>query len=1330
MKPTQLLPTIIAALFAVACARVTEPPSDAPAYERADGLSNQFVYCFAEDTTGQIWIGTFRGLNRYNSREYFRYFEGDDSLSLPSDQVRDLLVAHDGTLYVATVGGLCRRTDRDGFRRVRLPGRQTVFDMAQTADSTIYLNSSGHLLAYRAAADSAETVLDDICPGSTYHISMHVDDNDRLWIVGENSVRLFDRERHALADSIPTGQAATGSFLTDGHRIWLTGTRLRLFDTRRGGFADLPPAMASHPVLGNAAVEFVHPYAGGLLVQTSADGMFFCDSTDNKVTGQYETGFPVDIPDFRIKTVFSDSRDNLWFGGHDQGVAVHYHYTERFNRNKYVSNALAGKSVVSAAVDRDNNLWMATRHDGVYVFDNSARDLRHFPFGMLSAERNIYDETIKNVFVDSAGNIWLALTSGEVLRCSYRGGDLDIDRRYRVWGAMSICEDSRGTIWLGTGTPYVSYLRPGDDGFTPLQVFDPGFCFIPGLIQYDDDHMLAAAFGRAPRLIDVNTLEVSPLPQGTHSLQEALKTRVFIPTDLCRDADGTLWIGTVASGLLRYTPADSSFTAVPGAACADISAIRRDADGHLWVSTLYGLSRFSPQDGGFEHFFGQDGTGGNQFYDRSAATDSAGLVYFGGTHGITSLDPREMSRRVSAPMLFQELMVHNKAVRPGTGIIDRDLSLAPDVHLDYRSNSFGISFVAVDYCRNPRIAYRYMLEGVDNGWVEAGGTHEAYYANLPPGGYVFRAAITGDADSAISLRITVAAPWWRSWWAICVYILIAAAITGTIISALRKLRRQRLAVRKARLEKERERHINDMNMRFFANISHEFRTPLTMISGPIRQLADTPGLSGETRHLLSIANNNVTRMLSLVNQLLDFNRLENDTLPLEVERIDIAELLRRFTDIFANHAVTKHIAFTADGMEDNCFATADADKIIKIYGNLLSNALKFTPRGGSVAVSLDTVRDDDAGGNALKISVRNTGRRIPADKLEKIFERYYRLECSATDASGNCGTGIGLYYARALAKLHHGRLFAVDNPAFEGAEFVLIIPTDDEVYAADVHRDTRSGLQQSFTFSQEADKAADEDNAEDNDKATVLVVDDDIQVAEYLKALLSPTYRVVTRFDADSALQWLESDIPALIVSDVVMPGKDGYELCRTIKNDLRFSHIPVVLLTAKVTAEDQVAGLDAEADAYLTKPFEPSVLTSQIRSLLRNRERARRIINEVTTVDDVDKDIISPRDSHFLDELYSFMEQELGNSEVDVNEVARHMGMSRTKFYYKVKGLTGEPPSVFFKTYKLNRAAELIREHRFTLSEIADMTGFSSLSHFSRSFKRRFGTSPSDYRE
>ncbi|MDE6098506.1 MAG: response regulator [Muribaculaceae bacterium] len=1316
-------------LLAASCRSTADGPDNTAGPVRADVISNQFVYSFAEDADGQIWIGTFRGLNRYNSRDFFQYFAACDSSSISDNQIRSLLVASDSTLYIGTVKGLVRYTDRDNFETVDLGGRYMLADMIEMADSSLIMRANSMLMQYRPGDCKATKLLDDMCPGAYFFMRIHRDAENRLWIVGENAIRRYDFASNSLRDSIPAGMNVRNSFYVADNELWLTGDRLRRFDTRTASFTALPRAIAEHPVLSDAAMEIVHPYGkDGLLLLTSNDGMFFYDSCADTVMSQYDSGFPINVPDFKIKTMFTDSNGNIWFGGHDQGIDVHYHYTDRFNHNKAASTAVRNKSVVSTSVDKQGNLWMATRNDGIFILRDADSEALHIGIEQLTKGKVGYDEYIKTIFVDSGGFVWITLTNGEILKCTFDSGRFGIADRYEVWGAMSIAEDANGTIWLGTGSHFVAYLPKDAGEFRPLQVFHPEFTFIPDIVPYDDRHMLVAAFNKPLSLIDIDTREVSILPISGDSFENSLRHNVFIPTDVITDKNGDLWIGTVANGMLHYDSSDSTVRAINDFNGQDISAIRYGNDSCLWVSTLNGLIRYCPDSSSFEQFYARDGIGGNQFYDRSSASDSAGNLYFGGTHGITSFAPKNVSKQIYAPLMFQNLIVHNRAVRPGSGIIDRDLKYSPVVHLDHDNNSFGISFVAVDFCKNPRVTYRYMLEGVDERWIESSSSREAYYANVPSGTYMFHVGIVGDENSYISLKVIVDGPWWTSWWAIAVYCILFAAISGILVMAAMRIRTERAAVRRARREKEREKHINDMNMRFFANISHEFRTPLTMIAGPVKQLCSDASLSEHNRHLMSIAKINVNRMLNLINQLLDFNKLDNGLLPLEVERIDIAALLRQIIEIFSLNAGNKELKFETSGIEENCFVTADADKLAKIINNLLSNALKFTPPGGTINVGLDTVHDSRCG-DCIKIFVRNSGFRIPYDKLEKIFERYYQLDNCRQSGSYNCGSGIGLYYARALASLHHGRLFAVDTPDFEGAEFVLLLPADSSIYAADRHRESPSQLD---AFPLAADTGAVSPTEVGNDdKSTlplVLVVDDDIQVAEYLRTLLSANYRVVSRFDADSALSWLADNVPSLIISDVVMPGKDGYDLCRTVKHDIRFSHIPVILLTAKATVENQVEGLQAEADAYLTKPFDPSLLLSQIGSMLSNRMKAMRMINAGTTVTDVEPDIISPKDSAFLQELYGLMEKELSNSELDVNEISRLIRMSRTKFYYKVKGLTGEPPSVFFKTYKLNRAAELIREHRYTLSEISDLTGFSSLSHFSRSFKKHFGVAPTNY--
>ena len=480
-------------------------------------------------------------------------------------------------------------------------------------------------------------------------------------------------------------------------------------------------------------------------------------------------------------------------------------------------------------------------------------------------------------------------------------------------------------------------------------------------------------------------------------------------------------------------------------------------------------------------------------------------------------------------------------------------------------------------------------------------------------------------------------------------------------------------------------------------------------------------------------------MLRLVNQLLDFNKLENDTLKLQVKPIDLITQLRNLTDIFRVTANEKGVTFRTYGLEDSLTIWADEDKLDKICFNLLSNAMKFTQAGGKVEFGLDVISreealklfdlgDKDVDSRYMKIVVKDNGPGIPENQLERIFDRYYQLENQMRGVY-NWGTGIGLYFAKTLARMHHGYLKAGNRDEGRGAAFTLLLPISESSYAdsekvqLEAQDDNCPYIVSSVTYTDLPSSIM-----SDEGRKKVLLVDDDADVIHYMKELLAPYYDVQSRFDADSAYTLMKEEAVDIVISDIVMPGKTGYELCRQIKDNIQISHIPVILLTAKATVEDQVQGLGCGADAYVTKPFEPQYLLALVQSQLSNRERIRSILAESTAVESLEDNALSPQDNTFMRELYQLMEDELSNSELDIAKMTEMLHISRTKFYYKVKGLTGENPSVFFKKYKLNRATQLLKERKYNISEIADMTGFSTLSHFSTSFKKQFGVSPSEY--
>lgn len=656
------------------------------------------------------------------------------------------------------------------------------------------------------------------------------------------------------------------------------------------------------------------------------------------------------------------------------------------------------------------------------------------------------------------------------------------------------------------------------------------------------------------------------------------------------------------------------------------------------------------------------------------------------------------------------------------------LSYNPDINLKYDQNGFSISFAALDYSESERLHHYYKLDGFDQYWINAHNNKEAYYANLPAGTYTFRVRITQNDQSTIvgenAIRVIVHPAPWATWWAYTFYLIAGITILAFFIRAMWRIRAEKQAVLRAEQAKAQEQFINKMNMSFFANISHEFRTPLTMISGPISLLYSSSDITGENKNLLRIVQRSVNRMLRLVNQMLDFNKLENDTLKLKVRPTEIVVFLKELTDIFRVNAESKSITMITNGLEGSFIAWIDEDKIDKIFTNLMSNALKYTPAGGRINVNFDIVSGEDAV-QAVKIEVINTGQ-IPDDKLEKIFERYYQI----SDEHGgiyNWGTGIGLYYARSLARLHHGSLTASNLKDDNKVMFTLIVPVGQSAYSEAERSHEQVNQLEAFPL-EENPLPVKPDPDLDKEKKTIMVVDDDSEVAYYLELLLGSDYQVVCRFNAESALEAITESVPDLILSDVVMPGKDGYWLCREIKESLQLCHIPVILVTAKTTIENQVEGLNVGVDAYVTKPFEPHYLMALIKSLLNNREKTRSLLSRSTQTDKMDENVLSPQDNMFMTELYHLMESELSNPELDVTRMTQLLKISRTKFYYKVKGLTGENPSVFFKTYKLNRAVELLKEGKYTISEIADMTGFNTLSHFSKSFKQQFGIPPSEY--
>lgn len=1276
-------------------------------------LSNQHVTAIAEDSTGYIWIGTERGLNRYDGSEYCQYFHNPaDTTSLSSNFVSCLFVDSHRRLWVGGDGGVCVLTPQGAFHSIHSTQRYSnIHQIWETKDGRILVNAIAQLYVYDPKGDSLKLAIDTFDPAHAYVNHCFADARGDFWSVVNDNVRLFDGTTFRLKRDIATRMKPHYAYLCQNGELWIVeGKRLLVIDTRKGRI------IPSDSINVNKDGTITTMCSSGNHTEFlyGDQGLAIYDRTANRLTRYGEAGFPFEVPDDDISHLFIDSHHNIWIGFQSQGIAVRSNEEERFNADRYLSNRLWQRSVVSLTHGTeagDDIIYLMTNRNELLRYDTRTQHLSTIDTrGVL--RKPLPDEVEPSILVDRNCRLWVA-TVEKVMVGQVVAGRYVVQHTFDEIKGRTACiaQGPSGRIYVGTGAKAFYQLNPGEKLFREVKLPVEGYIFPFKILERRNGDMVLGLALRNPLYLSQKTGRISTIPIAPDGNFRSLVTA------LMEDRNGIVWIGIRGQGVMRYNAQTQALSKVESLSCDEVCDIVEDNTGKVWISTLNGLNKYDDKTQTLVNYYATDGIGGNQFNQRAAIKLCDGRLIFGATHGVTIFNPAFKLEPSQAPLVFDNLSIDNHIVRASKGApIDRTLSLQPKVKLNYRQHSFTVSFSSLNYKQHSEVHYFYKLEGYNRDWVDIRGAHEVYFASIPSGHYTLMVKAASDSQSAddasASLDVSIATAPWASWWAWLIYIAIAVAFVYY------------LARNRLRALQERQRQS------FFANISHEFRTPLTMIAAPATQLADDEALTDHERRLASTIRLNAQRMLRLVNQLLDFNRLENDALRLQVSNCDVKALIRQAIDLFRSGIHDKDITLRLSGLDGELLMPVDADKIDKVMTNLLSNALKYTPRNGEIICAL---RSED---NKLTVTVSNTGSHIPDDKLGKIFEKYYQV-----GKPRNYGTGIGLYFSHRLMQLHHGEIHCQNTP--DGVCFTFSLPLND-IYSEDEHakepvtdQAKAYPLEPSARSSKQSDSDSDAASSakaplpsEETSNLNVFVVDDDPGIVNYLKLLLSPYYTVRYAYDAESALSDIGGVMPDLILSDVAMPGKDGYWLCQQVKDDLSTCHIPVVLVTAKTTKQDQLAGLGIGADAYITKPFDPDYLIALIKSQLDNRRRLQHTLSEKTNTKEVSDNQLNPQDKKFMDDLYALMERELANDELNINAITRELLISRSKLYYKIKGLTGMAPNAFFKSYKLNRAAELLKEGSHNVSEVAFMTGFSSLTVFSRNFKAHFGMTPTEYQK
>lgn len=1284
-------------------------------------LSNQMVYSITQDTDGHIWLGTFRGLNRYDAHTYTQYYSFDNDKGLNDNHITDLFTDSRGRLWIATVDGACFYGDDDSFTRLQMTSpNRNITGIFESAEGRIFMYSNSELLV----CDESGTALESAIPADSFpaFANFFPGTDNTIWGIIGNKIIGYDANTVSkLGEYTSPGTIICSAMAADGN-LWLcTPGGFCIFNTISRQFREVPDALNRSGRFNPSGVYRVFIIGSSHLLFCTRDRNIYLYYIDQeRLVHQDDKSFPFEMPHLNnITCIFRDQAHNIWFGTEDNGYFMAKRNNGIFTVNRKMQAAFSGEQISSVITSLDGSVILgATKNSGIISYN------------CIEEKKTVYEDiNYERLFCDSRGDIWAMHTMrNSVSRYSLKDGRLRLEQQLDIPYIMTMTEDSDGNIWMGGGGEYLYRYNHSDGKLNAVRAYsDNVFTFIPGIEALTDSTLLVSGFYRRPVILNTSNGKSSEPEGAGEDFSRCIRRSVMIPTDIYKDSGGKVWLGTIANGLLCYNPETGKTISVEGGPCSDITAIEENEFGDLWISSLYGIGRLDSGSGKFTNFYfnNDNAMSGDQYYERSSCKMPDGTIIFGGTHGITCINSRAMRESISLPLVFEDIKVHNDIIRPGEDSpISTSLCSRPDVTLTHEENSFSIRYSLLDYAGAGRNHFYYWLEGYEDSWHDAESSTEAFYTGVGAGRYVLHVKCEDDSGSVLPveecLNIRVRPAPWATLWAVLGYCLVVLSILSVFYNYRRQIKKARLEHERAEQEKEQEKQLNKMHMDFFANVAHEFRTPLTTLTGPLSLLSSNESLDAGQKKLLGVIRKSSDRMMGLVNQFLDFNKLENDTLKLAVSNHNLTEDLRKCAEIFEVTAKIKKISITTEGLDDDYYMVYDQDKLDKIISNLLSNAVKYTESGGMIRIGFYL----DEGGSKARIFVADNGIGVPDELKEKIFERFYRGHSGVI-----LGTGIGLCYAKALATVHHGSIVCTDNDQSEnskGTVFTVTLPAEPSSYGPEEYASDVSQSQQ-YPIEGHVDES---EPSEELHGAKVLVVDDDPDICNYLKILLrAEDYIVKTCFDADSAFSCIKEWEPDIVLCDVSMPGKDGYALCQAVREDISVSHLPFILVSARTSGEDQATGLERGADAYITKPFDPKYLLAVIKAQFTVRQRIQQSLNKATDSQSVqEEDTLSLQDKAFLKELYGVMEEHITDMELDINYFAAALRISRTKLYYKVKGLTGQSPAAFFKNFKLNKAAEMICEGRYNFSEISDRMGFASLSHFSSSFKKHFGVSPSEY--
>jgi len=1304
------------------------------------GLSNNAVTSIYQDHNGLMWFGTYDGLNRYDGYNFTIYRnEFNDTNSLANNRIACITEDRHQRLWIGTRGGFSIYNRSNGrFSGLRylpyksakekritvsvnavLPGKGEIIFIGTNGEGLLIDRSKGPasqaplkmgqalitqyevtsvatdaaqhtwlfvrgvgLCSYDDQSGTVKVVNDSIRNG----IALQADQQGRLWLGADEGLYKYDIAANTFTSVLTTHSKRIVHLLIDRQQtLWIAsdGEGVFTMPLSTGQITRLASPQNKELLTSTAVFSIFEDHEGRKWIGTLRGGVNILDP--GKAGFASVTHDPLNpnslINDFTL-SLCEDADHNIWIGTDGGGLSIWNRQQNRFTNYKNLSgnaHSLCSDFVTCIIKDFQQDIWITTWGTGIYRYNKAAGSFEHY--ACMNPVNGREDKNTWILYEDAEKTLWAGVCTGGPLyrlnRSAHRFEAFDS----RLTNILSMAEDSKGTLWAGD---YTSLIKV-DKATKRHIIFNIGY-----------------------------------------------PVRVFH-----EDKAGNCWIGTEGGGLFlfnRGTGAYTRYTKANGLSNNSILQILEDKSGNLWISTFYGISKFNPQKRTFSNYSQSDGLLCNQFNYNAALALPSGEFIFGGIRGLNIFYPDSLPFLPSIPkVLLTGLKVDNVPIEQA----EKYVTKRADEHIralriPYNKAVLAFDFVAPEYSAPDKIDYAYYMEGWDKGWNYVGKTRTANYTRLHEGDYTFRVKTTNSAGSwnkqEYALQITILPPWYRSWWA---YLLYTALIAGLAYTYLRyKAERTKLAfdIQLARLETEKEKELNEKKLAFFTNISHEFRTPLTLIINPVKELLNDGDQSGGKG--LEVVYRNARRLLSLVDQLLLFRKADSETDRLKITRLNFHSLCKEVYLCFSQQAKARQINYTFSCDNQQLEVYADREKIEIVLFNLLSNALKYTPENGTVSF---TVGETEA---HINVTITDTGCGISEDAGQRLFQKFYQAKEKHTP--GKAGFGIGLYLSKHFMERHHGEL-SYTSTAGQGTSFTVQLQkgthhfegqyifeemTADPALLEELMGNISSELSPPYSTAEKEQKPIGDIVS---GKRSILVVDDNAEIRGYLRQLFQEKFLFHEADNGEDGLRIAREHYPDIIISDVLMKGISGVELCNTLKQDPSLNHIPVILLTGNPSQEIKLRGIECGADDYIVKPFEQELLLARVDNILQNRNALQGYFFDKITLKKNDARI-SAEYKDFLERCIHIVENNLDTDTFNIKVLAAEIGMSHSNLYKKVKSISGHSVNAFIRFIRLRRAAVILLSTDCNVNEAAFGVGINDMRYFREQFSKLFGMNPSEY--